>query len=179
MSLSAGLFWRSLLAIVIGVITVAWPGITIGAFVVLFAVYAFMAAGSDLLQAFTTRKAGSVLGWLALATLSVVAGVVALAWPGITALAITIWVAVWGLTVGFVELAIAFRRGETAGERAMWGLTGFVSVALSAVLFIRPDIGAVSLASVFGLFAVVWGVTGLVLSAQTHAAGASDLASAV
>jgi uncharacterized membrane protein HdeD (DUF308 family) len=175
MSLSAGLFWRGLLAIVVGIIAVAWPGITIGAFVILFAVYAFMAAGGDLLQAFSSRKAGSVLGWLVLAALSVIAGVVALAWPGITALAITVWVAVWGLTVGFIELAMAFQRGDTAGERAMWGLTGLVSIALSAVLFIRPDIGAVSLASVFGLFALVWGVTGVVLSFQTRAVSGSHL----
>ncbi|MCW3035326.1 MAG: hypothetical protein JWM17_638, partial [Actinobacteria bacterium] len=35
---------RGILAIAVGVIAVAWPNITIGAFVILFAVYAFLAA---------------------------------------------------------------------------------------------------------------------------------------
>jgi len=41
------LLWRGLLAIVVGVVSVAWPNITVGALVILFAVYAFIAAGTD------------------------------------------------------------------------------------------------------------------------------------
>jgi hypothetical protein len=36
------------------------------------------------------------------------------------------------------------------------------------VLTIRPDIGAVSLATVFGLFSIVSGISALVLAAQTR-----------
>jgi hypothetical protein len=36
------------------------------------------------------------------------------------------------------------------------------------VLAIRPDIGVVSLVTVFGLFGVVIGIYGLVLAAQTR-----------
>ena len=38
------LAWRGALAVVIGLIAVIWPGITLGAFVILFAVYALIAA---------------------------------------------------------------------------------------------------------------------------------------
>jgi uncharacterized membrane protein HdeD (DUF308 family) len=48
----------------------------------------------------------------------------------------------------------------------MWLLGGIVSVALGIVLFIRPDIGAVSLAVVFGLYSIASGIAALVLSAQ-------------
>jgi uncharacterized membrane protein HdeD (DUF308 family) len=53
----------------------------------------------------------------------------------------------------------------------MWALTGLVSVALGVVLFIRPDIGALSLATVFGLFSVVYGICALILSAQVNRVG--------
>src|SRR4051795_10397578 len=82
MSLSASLRWRGLLAIVIGIVSVAWPGITVGAFVVLFALFAFMSAFSDGARAFASDRAGPVVGWLLLALLSLAAGVVALVWPG-------------------------------------------------------------------------------------------------
>lgn len=170
MSLSAGLRWRGVLAIVIGILSVAWPGITVGAFVVLFAVFAFAAAFGDATRAFASDRAGPVFGWLLLALLSLAAGVVALVWPGATALVLTIWIAAWAFVTGITEVAMAFNSGETAGERAMWALGGLISIALGIVLVLRPDIGAVSLATVFGLFSIVYGISALVLSAQAGAA---------
>jgi uncharacterized membrane protein HdeD (DUF308 family) len=170
MSLSASLRWRGSLAIVIGIVSVAWPNITVGAFVILFAVFAFVAAFSDGTRAFASDRAGPILVWLLLALLSVAAGVVALVWPEPTALVLTIWIAVWALVTGVVEVAMAFGQGETAGERAMWALGGLISVALGIVLAIRPDIGAVSLATVFGLFSIVYGISAFVLSARADEA---------
>ena len=162
MSLSTSLRWRGVLAIVIGILAVAWPGITVGAFVVLFAVYAFVAAFGDGARAFASDRAGPVFGWLALALLSFAAGVIALVWPGPTALVLTIWIAAWAFITGIVEVAMTFGQGETAGERAMWALGGLISIALGIVLFLRPDIGAVSLATVFGLFSIVYGISAIV-----------------
>src|SRR5215475_9867948 len=99
-SVSSSLLWRGLLAVAIGVISVAWPNITVGAFVILFAVYAFL--GTDTARAFSSDRAGPVIGYLLLALLSVAAGVAALVWPGITALVLTIWVAAWALVTGFI-----------------------------------------------------------------------------
>jgi uncharacterized membrane protein HdeD (DUF308 family) len=168
MSLSTSLLWRGLVAVAIGIVSVAWPNITVGAFVVLFAVYAFLAAITDAMRAFSSDRAGPVVGWLLLAVLSIAGGVIALAWPGITALVIAIWVAIWALVTGIVEVALAFQQGETAGQRAAWILTGLVSVALGIVLFIRPDVGALSLATVFGLFSIFYGTAALVLSFQAR-----------
>jgi uncharacterized membrane protein HdeD (DUF308 family) len=167
-SVSSSLLWRGLLAVAVGVVSVAWPNITVGAFVILFAVYAFLAAGADTARAFSSDRAGPVAGYLLLALLSLAAGVVALVWPGITALALTIWVAVWAFVTGFVEVAMAFRAGQAAGERAMYGLTGLVSIALGVVLAIRPDIGALTLATVFGLFSIVYGITAVTLGIQAR-----------
>jgi uncharacterized membrane protein HdeD (DUF308 family) len=173
MSVSSSLLWRGLLAIAIGVVSVAWPNITLTGFVVLFAVFAFLSAITDATVAFSSDSAGPVVGYLLLALLSVAAGAAALLWPGITALALTIWVAAWAFVTGIVEVMLAFRRGETAGERAMWALGGLVSIALGVVLAIRPDIGAVSLAEVFGLFSIVYGISALVLSAEARKIGST------
>jgi uncharacterized membrane protein HdeD (DUF308 family) len=180
MSLSSSLFWRGLIAVAVGVVSVFWPNLTVGAFVILFAVYAFLAAFTDTMRAFSSDRAGPVAGYLLLAVLSVAAGIAALVWPGITALALTIWVAAWALVTGAVEVALAFRQGETAGQRAMWALSGAVSVVLGIVLFLRPDIGVVSLATVFGFFSVFYGVSALVLAYRSRkvSAGARRIAHA-
>jgi uncharacterized membrane protein HdeD (DUF308 family) len=168
MSLSTSLLWRGLLAIAIGIISIAWPNITIGALVILFAIYAFLAAITDAMRAFSSDRAGPVAGWILLAALSAVAGIVALIWPGITALVLVIWVAAWALITGIVEVALTFRRGATAGERALWALSGLVSIVFGIALFLRPDIGAVALATVFGLFSMFYGICALVLSFQAR-----------
>src|SRR3954447_140667 len=170
MSLSTSLRWRGVLAIVIGILSVAWPNITVGAFVVLFAVYAFVAAFGDGARAFASDRVGPVFGWLLLALLSFAAGGVALVWPGPPALVLTIWMAAWAFITGIVEVAMTFGQGETVGERAMWALGGLISIALGIVLFLRPDIGAVSLATVFGLFSIVYGINTLVLSTRAREA---------
>jgi uncharacterized membrane protein HdeD (DUF308 family) len=168
MPLSRSLLLRGLIAVGIGFVSVAWPGVTVGAIVILFAVYAFGAAITDGMRAFSSDRAGPVIGYLLLAALSVAAGVVALLWPGITALVLTIWVGSWAIVTGVLEVALTFRQGATAGERAMWILNGLLSIAFGAVLFIRPDIGAVSLATVFGLFSIIYGVSAVVLSVQAR-----------
>jgi uncharacterized membrane protein HdeD (DUF308 family) len=171
MSVSSALLWRGLLAIAIGIVSVVWPGITLGAFVILFAVYAFLSAGGDLARAFSSDRAGPVAGYLFLALLSLAAGVIALLWPGITVLVLTLWIAAWALVTGIMEVVLAFWQGQTAGQRAMWALGGLVSIALGVVLALRPGIGALSLATVFGLFSIIAGVSALILSAQARSVG--------
>lgn len=105
-----------------------------------------------------------------LALLSVAAGMIALLWPGLTALVLTLCIAAWALVTGLMEVILAFWRDETVGERAMWALGGLVSIALGVVLGLRPDIGALSLATVFGLFSIIAGVSALVLSARARRA---------
>ncbi|HEV7828268.1 MAG TPA: DUF308 domain-containing protein [Pseudonocardiaceae bacterium] len=172
-SLSSSLLWRGLLAVAVGVVSVTWPNITVGAFVILFAIYAFLAAGGDAVRAFSSDHAGPVVGYLLLALLSLAAGLIALLWPGITALVLTIWVAAWAFVTGVIEVVLAFGQRETAGERAMWALSGLVSIALGVVLALRPDVGALTLATVFGLFSIVNGISALVLSTQARRIGTS------
>jgi uncharacterized membrane protein HdeD (DUF308 family) len=162
------LVWRGILAIGIGAVSVVWPDITVGAFVILFAVYAFFAAFMDAGRAFGSDRVGPVLGYLILSLVSVAAGVAALVWPGPTALVLTLLVGGWALVIGLVEIAMAFTAGRSAGERAWWILAGLVQIAFAAVLFARPDIGAASLAIVFGLYSTFYGVTALVAAYQVR-----------
>jgi uncharacterized membrane protein HdeD (DUF308 family) len=101
----------------------------------------------------------------------VAAGVVALAWPGITAYALTIWIGAWAVVTGLWEFGMAFASRDTAGERALFGLGGLVSVAFGVALFARPDLGAVTLALVFGFYSLAWGLSNIVLAASGQRTG--------
>jgi uncharacterized membrane protein HdeD (DUF308 family) len=166
------LLGRGILAVIVGVIAIAWVGITLDAIAILFAVYAFLAAGTDSARAFSSDRVGPVIGWLLLALLSAAAGVGAVIWPAITIFVLVVWIGVWALVAGLAEIFMTFRPGERPGTRILFALSGLVSVLLGVVLTSRPDIGALTLALVFGLFSLTYGVSALVLSFELRAASA-------
>ena len=157
-SLSTSLIVRGILAVAVGIIALAWPSVTVLALVIVFAVYAFMAAGLQAAQAFSSAKAGPVIGHLLLGLVDLAAGIIALAWPGPTALVLVLIVGVWAVIAGLVEFSAAFASGEPAGTRAVFILAGLVTVAFGVVLCARPGIGAIPLALLFGLFNLIAGI---------------------
>jgi uncharacterized membrane protein HdeD (DUF308 family) len=170
-STSTSLILLGVLSVIVGIIAIAWPSVTILALVTLFAIYAFIGAGLHAMRAFSSATAGPVFGHLLLALINLAAGVVAVAWPGPTALVLVWVVAIWAFVAGFAEIAAAFAGGVAAGTRAMFTVTGLVSVAFGVVLSARPDIGAVTLALLFGLYSLIYGVSEIVLGVQMRQTG--------
>jgi uncharacterized membrane protein HdeD (DUF308 family) len=162
-STSTSLILLGVLAIVAGILALAWPGVTVLALVILFAVYAFIDAGLQAMRAFSSAKAGPVIGHLLLGLVDLAAGLIALAWPGPTALVLVLIVASWSFVGGIFEIFAAFRGGEIAGTRALLILGGLVSIAFGIVLFARPGVGAVTLALLFGLFSLIYGFSQITL----------------
>lgn len=161
-SVSNSLIVRGILACVVGIVALAWPGVTVLALVVLFAVYAFVGAGLQTLRAFGHATVGPVLGHLLLALVNLAAGVLALAWPLPTTFVLMLIVGAWAVVAGGVEVACGLQGGVAAGERAMSLLGGLAAIVFGVVLFVHPGIGAVALALLFGLFNLVAGAWMLV-----------------
>jgi uncharacterized membrane protein HdeD (DUF308 family) len=172
-SLSTSLILRGLLAVIVGSVALAWPGVTVSALIISFAVYAFIAAATEAMRAFSSATAGPVVGHLLLGLVNIGAGVIALAWPGPTALVLVLLVGAWATVAGLVEIFAGFRAGEPAGTRALFFLSGLVSIAFGIVLFARPDMGAVALALVFGLFNLIYGISTLVRGIELRQTGKS------
>jgi uncharacterized membrane protein HdeD (DUF308 family) len=170
-SLSTSLIWRGILAIGVGIIALAWPGVTVLALVALFAFYAFVWAGFEMVSAFSSRTGGPVFGHLLLGLLDIAAGVIALAWPGPTALVLVFLVAGWAIATGVVAVIAGFGPGQYAGTRALSIISGLVSVAFGVVLFAHPDMGAVSLALLFGMFNLIAGSSMLVRGIEMRRTG--------
>ena len=159
------------LAIIIGVVAIAWPGITILGLVILFAIYAFMDAGLQTARAFSSHSAGPVLGHLLLAVVGLAAGLFAIAWPAPTAYVLVLVVAAWAFAGGVAEIAAGFQIAESASTRALFILAGLVSVLFGVLLFARPGVGAVTLALLFGLYALIYGFSQITTGVQMRQLG--------
>jgi len=150
---------RGIAAIVFGVLTFVLPGITVAALVLLFGAYAIVEGVFNVVAAVRGRR-GEEPWWTLLleGLVSIAAGVVAFAWPGLTALVLLYVIAAWAVITGVVEIVAAVRlRKEITGE--WWlALSGALSVLFGVVLMIAPGAGALALVLWIGAYAIVFGV---------------------
>jgi uncharacterized membrane protein HdeD (DUF308 family) len=170
-SAATAMILRGILAVIVGITAIAWPGVTVLALVILFAVYAFADAGLEGMRVISSRSVGPVLGHLVLAVIGVIAGVVALAWPAPTVFVLVLVVAAWALAGGVAEFFAGFRAGETAGARMLFLLSGLVSFVFGLLLFSRPGVGALTLALLFGLYSVFYGCSQISAGIHVRQAG--------
>ncbi len=77
----------------------------------------------------------------------------------------------WAIFGGVAEFLTAFAAGESAGTRALFLLGGLVSVAFGVVLLARPGVGALTLALLYGLFTLTYGVTQIAAGSQLRRFG--------
>ncbi len=169
-SLSSALLWRGLLAVAIGVVSVTWPGITVGALVIVFAAYAFLAAFADGARAFSSDRPGrcpATCCWPCSRRPPASPRWSGRASPRSSSLS--------GSLHGRLSPGPSRSRWRSGAANrlanAPRALTGVLSVALGVVLAIRPDIGALTLATAFGLFSIVYGLSTITLGAQVRRAG--------
>jgi len=170
-SASISLILLGVLAIAAGIVAIAWPGVTVLAPVIMFAIYAFISALLHVIRAYRSDAEGPVAGNLVLALVDIAAGVIVLVWPAATALVALLIVGIWAFASGFLEIIAAFGSDETPGSRAMYIIGGVMSVAFGIVLFCRPGLGAATLALLFGLFAVMYGVSQVIIGTQVRSKG--------
>jgi uncharacterized membrane protein HdeD (DUF308 family) len=157
---------RGVCAVLFGVIALARPGLTIGAFVLLFGVFAIADGVLALMAAFS---GGAGRPWWALvlkAIVSFAAAAVAFLLPGITALALLYVIAFWAIVIGAMELMVAIRlRKEIQGEFFL-ALGGVLSIVLGAFLIARPGAGALAVTWMIAAYAIVFGVTLIALGVR-------------
>lgn len=88
----------------------------------------------------------------------VVFGVVAMAWPIGTVVALVVLWAVWALLDGIGAFAQAFGQGVTWGARILLIVLGVIGLAAALMGFFRPGVTAVALTWILGIWLIVRGV---------------------
>jgi uncharacterized membrane protein HdeD (DUF308 family) len=149
---------RGVCAILFGVIAWTWPGLTLGVLVIVWAVYALADGVLALVAAFSGTSGAPTWSLILWALVSIGAGVVAIVYPGMTAVVLVFVIAFWAVITGVMEIVAAIRlRKEIEGE--FWlVLAGLASVLLGLALFARPGVGALAVVWLIGAYAVLFGV---------------------
>ncbi|HEX4166426.1 MAG TPA: HdeD family acid-resistance protein [Bryobacteraceae bacterium] len=149
---------RGLVAILLGIITLAWPGITLGALVLLFGAYALIDGIFSIMGAWRASRAHDRWGVLVLEGVAgIIAAVVTFAWPAITGLALVFVVAAWAIVTGIFEIVAAVRLRKYIKGEWLLILGGTASVIFGVLLAASPLIGALVLAIWLGVYALIFG----------------------
>lgn len=157
-----GLALRGIAAILFGIIVWVWPAIALHVLVILFGIFAIATGIFAVLAG--VRAPTSRSRWLLLieGILAVLAGIIALAWPTITAVALLFVIAIWAIATGITEVVSAFRTGRAGALEWVLILSGVVSIIFGILLIVWPGLGLLALVWLIGIYAVLHGIILLV-----------------
>jgi len=177
MRFSLGVNWwsvliRGLLAIIVGIVALAMPGITVVALVFVFAAYAFVDGVLSLIGAVRAVSSHERWGSLLIEGIAgIAAGGVTILWPAITALALVYVIAAWAIVTGIFEIAAAMKlRRHISGEWLL-ALSGILSVIFGVLIMVAPIAGALVIAIWFGAYELVFGALLAALAFRLRAWG--------
>ena len=163
------LFLRGVVAVSFGVLAFQKPGLSLASLVLCFGAYAL----ADGVIAVFSACAGRVERehwWVLLleGLVGIGVGVLTLFAPGVVALTLLFYIAVWAIATGVLEIVAAIRlRKEIEGE---WLLMsgGLVSVGFGALLMAQPGAGALAVLWLIATYAVAFGLLLMVLALRAR-----------
>ena len=160
------LLLRGVAAVAFGVLAFFWPGLTLVVLVLVWGAYA-LADGILALWAAVAARGGDTgtRWWLALGgVVSILAGLVAFFYTGMTALVLLMFIAAWAIVIGVVLIWGAIELRKVLDDAWLLALNGVLSIAFGVILFARPGAGALALVWMIGWFAVVFGIIYIALA---------------
>jgi uncharacterized membrane protein HdeD (DUF308 family) len=150
---------RGVAAILFGILSFAWPGITLTVLVLLWGAYALIDGAVALTTAFRVRPGGKPMWSFALLGLvGIAAGVVTFARPGITAIALLALIATWAMITGVLEIVAAIRFRKMIPNEWLLGLAGLLSVVFGVLLVAQPRAGALTVVWLIAWYAILLGL---------------------
>jgi uncharacterized membrane protein HdeD (DUF308 family) len=153
---------RGVLAILFAVLTLVWPGVTLVALILLWGIYAIVDGVSSIALGMAVR--GHRWPNALMGAVGVVAGLVAITLPGETAVILLYIIAIWAIVVGVVQVIAALVLRRAVAHAWFLIVIGVLTLALGVVLFLNPGTGALALVTTIAMFALVWGISLILLA---------------
>jgi uncharacterized membrane protein HdeD (DUF308 family) len=149
---------RGAIAVVFGILALLWPGLTLLLLVAMFAAYAVLGGAVSVVAAVKNRKSDT--GWwliLLLGLISIVAGVIAVFYPALTALALVLLMGANALITGVLDIAVGIRLRNAMRGAWLLFLAGIASIVFAVFVFVAPGAGALALVWLVSFYAIFTG----------------------
>jgi uncharacterized membrane protein HdeD (DUF308 family) len=149
---------RGLVAILFGILAFVWPGITLAALVLLFGAYALVDGVLGLIAAFRGGEPHRIALGLE-GIVSILAGLAAFVFPGLTALVLLYIIAFWAILTGVLEIFAAIRIRRALRNELGLIIGGILSVLFGVILIVSPGAGALAVVFFIGAYAFLFGIS--------------------
>jgi uncharacterized membrane protein HdeD (DUF308 family) len=134
---------RGILAILLALAALAFPGAALFSIAILFGAYAFVDGVVAIWTATRISHTDSRWGWLIFeGIVGILAGVFTFFYPFATVFALAILLGVWAIVTGVLAIASAFDARRHVPNEWLWVLTGVVSVVFGVAVFFVPAVRA-------------------------------------
>ena len=161
---------RGLLAIVIGVLALMWPGTLISAVVQLFSILLMIDGLLNLLSGLGMRGNTDERDRQSMRVLTtvfgaaeIIAGIIGLFMPSLTAGVMVTIIGVWAVITGALAIIQALRARKYLEGVGPLALTGVAFAVLGLFTIFRPFVSLHAIAWVVALGAIAWGVMQIIL----------------
>jgi uncharacterized membrane protein HdeD (DUF308 family) len=156
---STFLIVRGIVGIAIGILAMAWPGMTIAVLVGIFGLYAILDGITNIVIGLTPAPGrGRSRAQALQGTIGVAAGILAFLWPGVTALVLVLFIGAWAIITGALEIVAAIRLRRSIKGEWLLALSGIMSLLFGALVVVFPGAGAVGIAWILGIYAAAAGI---------------------
>jgi uncharacterized membrane protein HdeD (DUF308 family) len=170
---------RGALAIIFGLIALFSPIATALALAIVIGVYAIVNGVFDIIEAIRHRGSSSMVLRIVLGVVSILFGLLVLVWPGISFAILVIMVGIWAIIIGILQIVSSVRHRAIPNSGWVWGIIGgALSILFGILVLIWPGTGLVTIIWIIGIWAIVWGVTLIVLGVQLRKAASTTEAGA-
>ncbi|MBC8275094.1 MAG: DUF308 domain-containing protein [Chloroflexi bacterium] len=155
---------RGLIALLFGILLLAWPGVSLFVFAIFFGAFAFVDGIFTLVAAVNYKAGAGQRTWLFVrGILGIIVGIITFFWPAITELALVLLIGAWALVTGVMELNFAFRSVRETGAKWLFAVSGILSIILGILLLVRPIAAIIVVIWAIGAYAVLAGIVLIVL----------------
>jgi uncharacterized membrane protein HdeD (DUF308 family) len=167
---------RAVAAILFGIVALLLPAAALSGLVLVFAVYMLVDGVFAIVSGVRAAAHHERWGLLILeGVLDILIGVISLAMPLFTVLAIVMLIGAWAVITGILMMVAAFNLHATHG-RWLLAFAGLVSLAWGVLLLVDQLIGAVVLTIWLGAYALIFGISLLVLAFRLRGRHAARIA---
>jgi uncharacterized membrane protein HdeD (DUF308 family) len=155
---------RGFIALLFGIMLLAWPGVSLFIFAILFGAFAFVDGIFTLVAAVNYKAGAGQRAWLFVrGILGIIVGIITFFWPAITELALVLLIGAWALVAGIMELNFAFRAVRETGAKWLFAVSGILSIILGILLLVSPIAAIIAVIWIIGAYAVIVGIVLIVL----------------
>jgi uncharacterized membrane protein HdeD (DUF308 family) len=160
---------RGVLAIAFGVIALLMPLITLLSLVLLFSAWAVVSGALSVVTGLRGTPQRRRDWWMvATGVVSIIAGVLALLWPDITALVLLIFIGAWAVVTGAMEVLTAYQLRDRIRGELLLAINGVLSIAFGVFVLIFPGPGALAVVWLIGAYAIFSGAVLLTLGVRLY-----------